>query len=173
MKSKWIIIAAFTLGIALGAFAARKGLASSAYSGKEKKEAGMALLEIAKTQAGSGSWERIAVGRMYYLAGMKSEGQAIFDSVTGKSSENSDLLRIGRVYYEAGEWDKAKQAFDKAIQIAPKDAAVLAEVGAYYNLKGDRAKAEELFNRAFDLESGEVWYTANAAGSYLGVKPQD
>jgi len=108
MKSKWIIIAAFTLGIALGAFAAKKGLASSAYSGKEKKEAGMALLEIAKTQAGSGSWERIAVGRMYYLAGMKSEGQQS-RLRHRKKSENSDLLRIGRVYYEAGEWDKAKQ----------------------------------------------------------------
>jgi tetratricopeptide (TPR) repeat protein len=172
MKSKWIVAAAFMLGIALGAFAAKKGLDSSTYSGKDKKEAGKALLEIARTQAGKGSWERIAVGRAYYLAGMKSEGQAIFDSVTAKKPENSDWLRVGRAYYEAGDWDKAKQAFDKSFQIAPKDAAVLAEVGAYYNLKGERAKAEELFNKAFDLESGEVWYTVNAAGSYLGVNPQ-
>jgi len=40
-----------------------------------------------------------------------------------------------------------------------------------YNLKGDRAKAEELFDRSFAVESGEVWATTNVAGSYIGVPP--
>jgi Leu/Phe-tRNA-protein transferase len=43
-------------------------------------------------------------------------------------------------------------------------------VGAYYNLHGDRAKAEELFDRSFAQASVEVWHTVNLAGSYLGVE---
>jgi hypothetical protein len=48
----------------------------------------------------------------------------------------------------------------------------MAEPGAAYNLKGDRARAEQLFQKSMDLESGELWHTVNIAGSYLGVKPQ-
>lgn len=52
-----------------------------------------------------------------------------------------------------------------------KDAPWLAEIGAYYNLNGDRAKAEEYFARSLALESDEVWSTADMAGSYVGVVP--
>lgn len=166
-----LLIAVFTLGIAIGAIAAKKGIDPSTYHTKSKQDAASALTDIAKTQAGKGSWENIGVGRVLYLSGKKAEGQAIFDSVTSKKAEGGDWIRIGRVYYEANEWDKAKAAFDKALKMEPNDAPWLAEVGAYYNLKGDRAKAEELFDRSFNVESGEVWNTANIAGSYAGVQP--
>ena len=168
------LILVFALGIAFGALAARKtGIDPSTYQGKDKKEAAKALLQLAHVQAGKGSWERIAVGRAYYLGGMKSEGQAIFDNVTsGKKVEGSDWIRIGRVYYEAGEWTKAKEAFDRALAKSPDDAPWLAEVGGYYLLKGERAKAEELFDRSLKIESGEVWNTVNIAGAYAGVTPR-
>ncbi|HET7434416.1 MAG TPA: tetratricopeptide repeat protein [Thermoanaerobaculia bacterium] len=167
------MVAVFVIGIAVGAVAARKGIDSSLYHGKSKQEAGKALLEIAKVQAGKGSWERIGVGRVYYLGGMKAEGQKIFDEVTAKNPEPTDWWRIGRVYYEAGEWDKAKTAFDNAMAKNQKDDKGWAQLGAFYNLKGDRAKAEELFDKSFQLESGEVWNTSAIAGSYLGVTPQE
>ena len=174
LKSVALLIVVFTLGIGIGAFArgSKAAVDSSMYKGKSKKEAAAALLEVAKPQAEKGSWENIAVGRAYYLGGMKQEGQAIFDKVTSGKAQGSDWLRIGRTYYEAGEWDKAKMAFDKAMAAEPKDTGIQAEVGAYYNLKGDRAKAEELFDKSFKAEPGEVWHTANAAGSYIGVVPQ-
>ncbi|MBV9495707.1 MAG: tetratricopeptide repeat protein [Acidobacteria bacterium] len=165
------IIAVFCLGIAVGAFARGKSMDTSIYHGKSKQEAAKALLDLARTQAGKGSWENIGVGRVYYLGGMKKEGQAIFDTVTAKKKDAGDYIRIGRVYYDAGDWDKAKAAFDQALTMEPKDAPWLAEVGAYYNLKGDRAKAEEMFDRSYAAESGEVWATANIAGSYLGIQP--
>jgi tetratricopeptide (TPR) repeat protein len=170
-KSITILVVTFTLGIAVGAFAARKGVDSNIYRGKSKQDAAQSLLELARTQAGKGSWENIAVGRALYVGGMKEEGQAIFDSITSKKPEPSDWMRIGRAYYDAGDWDKAKAAFDKTLEKSSKDAAWLAEIGAYYNLKGDRAKAEELFEKSFAAESGELWHTVNMAGSYVGVEP--
>jgi tetratricopeptide (TPR) repeat protein len=173
MRSKWIaaVVATFVLGVSVGAWAAKKGLDASVFAGKKPKEAASSLLEVARTQAGKGSWENIAVGRAYYLGGMKTEGQAIFDQVTSKKPEASDWIRIGRVYYQAGEWNKAKATFDKVLETSPKDAAWLAEIGAYYNLKGDRSKAEELFTRSLKEESGEVWNTVDIAGSYVGITP--
>ena len=167
-----VIAAAFLLGTVVGALAAKKMIDPGLYSGKSPQEAAAGLLPIAKQQAENGSWENIFVGRVYYLAGQKAEGQAIFDAMTSrKKAEGGDWFRIGKVYYEAGEWDKAKAAFEKVVQMSPDDADWFAEIGAYYNLKGDRARAEELFGRSFSLDSNSVYNTAKAAGSYLGVVP--
>jgi Flp pilus assembly protein TadD len=162
-------VVVFAVGVAVGALARNNVAAVAMFQGKTKDEAARALLEVSREQAGKGNWERIAIGRAYYLGGMKKEGQEIFDSI--RKPEDSDLLRIGRVYYEAGEWDKAKETLERVVAMAPKDAQWLAEIGAYYNIKGDRAHAEELFAKSFELESGEVWNTTNIAGSYLGVEP--
>ena len=159
----------FVVGVAVG-YAARTS--PSLYRSKTKEEAGKALLAEARRQAGKGSWERIAVGRVYYLAGMKAEGEAIFNEVLSKKPESSDYFRVARVYREAGEWPRAKELFDKYVRANPKDDKGLAEVGAYYLLNGDRTTAEELFDRSFKLES-EMWATVSAAGGYLGVEPQE
>ena len=172
IKTTLALCFVFTLGIAVGAFG-KKGFDTSLYRGKDKQEAGKALLNVARKQAGKGSWERIGVGRVYYLAGMKAEGQAIFDDVTSKKPEPTDWWRIGRVYWEAGEWDKARTAFETSLAKNQQDDKGLAELGAYYLLKGDRAKAEELFDKSFNIEGGEVWNTGMVAGAYLGVKPQE
>ncbi len=171
-RSVTVVTLALMLGFTAGAWAAKKkSIDSSLYTGKAPAEAARALLEVAKKKAADGSWENIAVGRAYYLGGMKSEGQAIFDQV-GKKAEGGDWMRIGRVYYEAGDWSKAKAAFDKALKLEPKDAPWLAEIGSLYNKKGERAKAEEMFSQSFKIESEEFWPIVNAAGSYLGVEPR-
>ena len=87
----------FVLGLAVGVtFAKRIDL--SVYKDKPKKEAAKALLEEARKQAGKGSWERIAVGRVYYLGGMKTEGQAIFDAVGGIEGKTLTLGGDGRYF---------------------------------------------------------------------------
>ena len=166
------VLLAFSIGLVAGVAFAAKAFDPAAYHGKSKAEAGAALIALEREQAGKGSWENIAVGRVLYLSGKKAEGQAIFDTVLAKKRESSDRMRIGRVYCEAKEWEKAKAMFAQALEMKPKDAPWLAEVGAYYNLMGERAKAEELFDRSFQKDSGEVWQTVNAAASYLGVSPQ-
>lgn len=173
MKHRLTLIAvlSFVLGVSAG-YAKGNKVESSAFKGKSKQEAAKALLEVAKVQAGKGSWERIAVGRVYYLGGMKAEGQAIFDDILSRKHESSDTFRIARVYREAGEWPKAKAMFDDYAKQNPKDDKGLAEIGSYYLLNGDRAGAEELFSRSFGLES-ELWNTVSAAGAYLGIAPQE
>lgn len=138
------------------------------YQGLEASQAAEHLLEKALVQAGKGSWERIAVGQIYYLSGDKDRAEAIFDGI--KKKEPGDWMRIARIYYRADDWDKAKETFDRVMEMAPKDEDWLAEIGAYYNMKGDRAKAEELFNRAFKLDPDNLYNTLSAAGSYLGVE---
>lgn len=164
-----IAVGLFVVGIGVGYAAKPVDLLS--YRAQPKGDAAKALLRQALVQAGDGSWERIAVGRVYYLGGMKSEGQAIFDQVLAKP-DPSDLFRIARVYREAGEWSKAKPLFDKALQENPEDEKGLAEVGAYYLASGDRVAAEALFERSFKV-GAELWATVSAAAAYMGVEPQE
>jgi tetratricopeptide (TPR) repeat protein len=163
--------AIFVVGAATGAYAAKKVTVSQGlYVGKPPQEASANLLTAAKTLAEKGSWENIAVGRVYYLSGHKDQGQAIFDAAAG-AKEPGDWIRVGRVYYEAGEWDKARATFDKVLQLKPDDEDWLAEIGAYYVLKGDRAHGEELFNRSFAREPNSLWNALRAAAAYAKVAP--
>ena len=134
---------------------------------------GTTLLEGALTLAEDGSWERIAVGRAWYLGGDKAKGQEILDGVTsGKKVEGSDWFRIGRIYAEAGEWPKAVAAFDKAMAMNADDDSGSIEYGAFANVNNDRTKAEGLFRTAMQKKPKEFWHWVNAGGYYLGVKPQ-
>lgn len=163
-----VLLSVFAVGVGHAA----KRVDVPAYQAMAQPEAARALLKKALVEAGKGSWERIAVGRVYYLGGMKNEGQAIFDPILANDPDPSDLFRVARVYREAGEWPRAKALFDRAIELNPKDEKGMAEVGAYYLANGDRAAAEALFDRSFKLHS-EIWATVAAAGAYLGVKPQE
>jgi tetratricopeptide (TPR) repeat protein len=167
-----LALSAFLLGVVVGVGASSSKSDSTLYAGKSPKDAALALLAVAQAQAGKGSWENIGVGRVYYLMGAKAEGQEIFDRVAAGKTKDDDWMRMGRVFLEAKEWDKAKAAFERALSLDPKDAGNLAEIGADYNLHGERARAEELFARSFQLKNDEVWNTVNVAGSYVGVKPQ-
>lgn len=173
MKKRWSVAAGvlvFAVGIGTG-MAAKNRLDVATYSVLSKPDAGKALLTEALAQAGKGSWERIAVGRVYVLAGMKAEGKAIFDGVLAGKHESSDLLRIARAWREAGDWATAKPLFDRFVAENPKEDKDLAEIGAYYLLAGDRAQAEALYAKSFAITE-EFWSTLAAAAGYLGVAPQ-
>lgn len=173
VKKGWIAAGAlvFALGVGTG-MAAKVRIDINAYKAMPEKDAGKALLEQALVQAGKGSWERIAVGRIYLLAGMKAEGKAIFDALLAGKHQSSDVLRIARAYREAGDWQSAKVLFDRFVRENPKDEKDIAEIGAYYHLAGDRAGAEALYAKSFAI-TDEFWSTVTAAAGYLGVRPQE
>lgn len=172
-RTVWTV-AVFGLGLAAGVLAAKKGpLGPELFQGKSAKDAGKAVLDTARGIADkSGSWERIAAGRVYYLSGDKATGQAIFDQVLAdRKVKAGDDFRVAKVYLEAGEWDKARPLLDKVVELEPKDEDWLAQVGVFYLQKGDRAKAEELFARSFAEDPENLYNALKIAGAYLGVKP--
>jgi tetratricopeptide (TPR) repeat protein len=143
------------------------------FQGKEPKEAAQAALELATRYAEGGSWERIGIGRVYYLSGDEAKGQALFDAVTGGKPEASDWQRIGDVYAEAGEKDKAEEAYGKALAaMRPGDDTGQCEVGAWYIRSGQREKGEALLAKAIAKNPDEVWHYVRAAEAYLGVSPR-
>lgn len=165
--------AIFLAGAALGAFASSKVKVDASYwSGKTPAQSADALLAAARTLAGDGSYENIAVARVLYLSGHKAEGQAILDRVLAGKVKDGDLIRAARLYRDAGEWERAKPLFDRVVAMAPKDEDWLAEIGADYLLAGDRARAEELFARSFAQDPSNLSNTLTAAGAYLGIAPQ-
>jgi tetratricopeptide (TPR) repeat protein len=173
MKRSMAVVAvgSFVLG-AVVSYAAKVAIDfHSLYAGKEPKEAAAALLKQAETLAGAGSWERIGVGRVYYLSGDKAKGQALFDAVLGdKKVATSDLFRIATVYAIAKEADKAGPLFERAIKMDPESEKNLMEAGCWFNMFGNRERAEQLFDAAFALSPNNEWLYINAAGSYVGVQ---
>ena len=76
--SGWWMAAAFLVGTASGAYAAKKiTLSPGLFAGKPAPEAAANLLGAAKVLAEKGSWENIAVGRVHYLAGQKAENDFV------------------------------------------------------------------------------------------------
>jgi tetratricopeptide (TPR) repeat protein len=146
--------------------------ATSMYQGQSPQAAARALLDVAMTQAEGGSWERIGIGRVFYLGGHKAEGQAIFDQVLAGKADAGDVYRVARVYVEAKEWAKARPLFERFLAMGDFDEKELSEIGAYYLLNGDRATAESYFQRAVQREPASTWATVRMAGAYLGVSPQ-
>jgi tetratricopeptide (TPR) repeat protein len=165
------VLSSFAAGVATTLAAKKVFDPNGTYVGKDPKAAAQALLAQAEPLAGTGSWERIGVGRVYYLSGDKAKGQQLFDLAIAKKVEASDLYRIATVYAMAKEWDKAKPLFEKAIAMNPADDTSTVEAAAWFNLNGERERAEELFGKSFAKNPDELWHYINAAGSYLGQQP--
>jgi tetratricopeptide (TPR) repeat protein len=158
-------------GIGVGLAASEKPPGMDLIRGKPAKEAGLAALQEAEKLAGSGSWERLGVARVYYLSGDKTKGQALIDQVLNAKPKGSDWQRAGEIYADAGEPLKAEGAFQKTLIAGPKDDTGMAEIGAWYIRTGQRAKGEELLSQALARNPGELWHYVRAAEALLGVPP--
>jgi tetratricopeptide (TPR) repeat protein len=168
-----IAVGSLALGTAIGYAAKEVGAGVSTFKGKPAKEGAYAALAEAEKLAGTGSWELIGVGRVYYLSGDKAKGQAIFDRILNdKKVAGSDWQRIGDVYAEAGENAKAEELYQKVIAADPKDDTGQAEIGAWYIRTGQREKGEELFTRALGKKPNENWHYVRAAEALLNVRPK-
>jgi tetratricopeptide (TPR) repeat protein len=170
-KASVTVVAALVLGaIAARSLAGGSSLTAASFEGKDAKEAAAAMLAVAEAQADTGTWELIGVGRIYYLSGDKTKGQALFDKATSLKPGPSEWRRIGKVYAEAREFDKAEAALEKAVTAKSEDTS-LAEFGAMLNLNGKRPLAEETFKKSIAKDPNDVWNCITMAGSYVGVRP--
>jgi thioredoxin-like negative regulator of GroEL len=140
------------------------------FRGQEPAAAAANLLATARELARDGSWENLAVARVYYLAGQKAEGQAIVDRVGAGKTKASDLVRMARIYAEAGEWERAKPLYEQVVALEPEDDDWLAEAGARYLLAGERERGEELLAASFAEDPDSLYNALRAASGYLGVE---
>jgi|tagenome__1003787_1003787.scaffolds.fasta_scaffold20608744_2 tetratricopeptide (TPR) repeat protein len=169
-----LAIACLGAGTLLGYAAKVSGGGVAVFKGKPARDGAYAALAEAEKLAGKGSWELIGVGRVYYLSGDKTRGQAVFDRVLTAKPESSDYQRLGDIYAEAHENDKADEYYQKvlAADTKGKDDTAAAEIGAYYIRTGRRDKGEELFAKALARNPGENWHYVRAAEALLEVPRQ-
>ena len=167
------LVLAFALGATTVLIAKTKVVfdPNAYYAGKDPKTASAALLAEAEKLAGQDTWQRIGVGRVAYASGDKEKGDAIFDSVLGDKIGKGDLYRIATAYAIGKNWGKAKPLFERAIALDASDDTGILKAGCWFNLNGERARAEELFGVALGKNPDEVWHYTLAAGSYVGVQP--
>jgi len=167
------LVLAFALGATTVLIAKTKVVfdPNAYYAGKDPKTASATLLAEAEKLAGQDTWQRIGVGRVAYASGDKEKGDAIFDSVLGDKIGKGDLYRIATAYAIGKNWGKAKPLFERAIALDASDDTGILKAGCWFNLNGERPRAEELFGVALGKNPDEVWHYTLAAGSYVGVQP--
>jgi tetratricopeptide (TPR) repeat protein len=164
-----VAVISLLLGVSIGFAAKYKGAGIEVIRGKSDKDAGYAALTEAEHLANGGSWELIAVGRVYYLTGEKARGQALFDLVANGKAGGSDLERIADVYAEAGENDKASALYERMLAIEPKDDSSQALLGAWYMRIGQRERGEMFLGQALQRRPNASDYYLRAAESLLSV----
>jgi len=167
----WALVVGFGLGAFVGVVAKKK-LDAALYQEVDPSAAAANLLKIAGEQADDNPREGFHLARAYYLSGRTEKGQKILDDLTAETTDPLVWLREARLYYEAGEWELAESVFTRVLVMEPRNPDLLAEIGAYYNLHGDRERAEELFERSFSVNATKFDNTLAAAGSYAGVVPR-
>jgi tetratricopeptide (TPR) repeat protein len=169
------LIAAFALGATTVLVAKTPKItfdSKAYYAGAAPKAAAAALLKEAEVLAKDDTWQRIGIGRVHLQSGDAKSGEALFQSVLENPKVGKgDIYRIATAYAAAKQWDKAKPLFERAIALDPGDDSAILRAGCWFNLNGDRARAEELFDKAFAHGPDDVWHYTFAAGSYLGVAP--
>jgi tetratricopeptide (TPR) repeat protein len=141
------------------------------YAGADAKTAAAKLLAEGERLAADDTYQRIGVGRVAYMSGDKQKGEQIFESVMAGKHGKNDLYRIATAYAAAKKWDKAKPLFEKAIAMDAGDDSGIMKAACWFNVNGERARAEELFKMAFDHEPDHAWHYILAGGSYRGVDP--
>jgi len=164
-----IFAVSLTLGVGIGMAARLTGTGVSVIAGKSDQEAGAAALVEAERLAGKGSWELIAVGRVYYLSGEKAKGEALFARATSGKQSAGDYQRIAEIYAEAGDNAKAEEDYGKMMVLDPEDDSQRSEVGAWYIHIGQRAKGEEYLAKAFSMGPHDPSHYVRAAEGFLGV----
>jgi len=164
-----VACASLALGLCIGLSAKEKSPGIELLSGKPPKEAAAAALQHAETLAGKGSWELIAVARVYYLSGDHEKAQSLIDRALSHKPKATDFQRVGEIFAAAGDNAKAEEYFQRALAADPNDDTGQSEVGAWYIRNGRRADGEALLAKALAKNPDEVWHYVRASEAYLNI----
>jgi tetratricopeptide (TPR) repeat protein len=166
-----VACASLALGLCIGLSAKEKSPGIEMLRGKPPKEAAAAALQRAETLAGKGSWELIAIARVYYLSGDHEKAQSLIDRALSHKPKATDFQRVGEIFAAAGENAKAEDYFQRALAADPGDDTGQSEVGAWYIRTGRREQGEDLLAKALAKNPEEVWHYVRASEAYLSIPP--
>ncbi len=86
---------------------------------------------------------------------MQDNKMALFYYTKAKNFEpfDKDLnISISNVYIKLTQFDKAREVLDEMLEINPNDGELMYQKGMTYYKAGNTGKAEQFFNRAFELD---------------------
>jgi len=105
-----VACASLALGVCIGLSAKDKLPGFEILQGKPPKEAGVAALQEAEKLAGNGSWELIAIARVYYLSGDHAKAQSLIDRALSHKPKATDFQRVGEIFAAAGDSAQGQQS---------------------------------------------------------------
>ena len=115
------------------------------------------------------------LGQIYYEAKKNHESIEEFKKELAIATENKDILggtylNLGIVYGDMNENDKAAEAFEKAIELMPKEVAAYNELAIIYTKMNKPEKAEEVMNRIKEManQNPDIFY--NLGVNYYNSK---
>ena len=81
-------------------------------------------------------------------------------SVSKEFEEGNDMVDQGIEYAQKNLWDRAKDIWEAEVQKDPGNSPALYNLGIAYEVMGDLDKAEQLYNKALDIEPNELYMEA-------------
>ena len=106
---------------------------------------------------------RVALARLYSLAGRQDEALDELAMARKSDADNPDLWRtLGQVYEAKGANEKAEAAFQRAIEIASWDVRPYQELGEFYFHAGRYQDAEKMYAAMVKKSDG-------SAAAYTGL----
>jgi serine/threonine-protein kinase len=108
---------------------------------------------------------RVALARLYTMAGRQDDALSELDSARKTDADNPDIWRhLGQVYAARGASDEAEDAFLRARRIASGDVRIYHELGAFYFDIGRYDQAVDVYSEMVDISGG-----SSAAYTGLGA----
>lgn len=81
-------------------------------------------------------------------------------SVSKEFEEGNDMVDQGIEYAQKNLWDRAKNIWEAEVLKDPGNSPALYNLGIAYEVMGDLDKAEQLYNKALDIEPNELYMEA-------------
>ncbi len=83
-------------------------------------------------------------------------------SISKEFEEGNDQVDLGIEYAQKNLWDRAKDIWEAEVQKDPQNAPALYNLGIAYEVMGDLEQAEQMYNRALDIEPNDLYMEAVA-----------
>lgn len=80
--------------------------------------------------------------------------------VSKEFEEGNDQVDLGIEYAQKNLWDRAKNIWEEEVRKDPRNSAALYNLGIAYEVMGDLDMAEQLYNKALDIEPNELYMEA-------------